>query len=68
MVAISIGQNRRIVDLNCPTWRITTRLEQIDGIKTNDSASFNPIANTKIGKQVVENPKPVTPFAVAANR
>ena len=68
MVAISIGQNRRIVDLNCPTWRMTTRLEHIDGINTNDSASFNPIANTKMGRQVVENPKPVTPFAVAANR
>ena len=68
MVASSIGQNRSIVDLNCPTWRITTRLEQIDGIKTNDSASFKPIAKTKIGRQVVENPNPVTPFAVAAKR
>ena len=68
MVASSIDQNRRIVDLNCPTWRITTRLENIDGIKTNGNASFNPIAKTKIGKQVVENPKPVTPFAAAAKR
>ena len=68
MVASSIGQNRRIVDLNCPTWRMTTRLEQIDGIKSNGSASFNPIAKTKIGRQVVENPKPVTPLAVAAKR
>jgi len=68
MVASSIGQNRRTDDLNRPTWRITTRLEQIDGIKTSDSASFRPIVNTKIGRQVVENPKPVTPLAVAAKR
>ena len=68
MVASSIGQNRRIVDLNCPAWRMTTRLEHIDGIKTNDRASFNPSAKTKMGRQVVENPKPVTPFAVAAKR
>jgi len=68
MVASSIGQNRKIVDLNCPTWRMTTRLEHIDGIKTNDRASFNPIAKTKMGRQVVENPKPVTPLAVAAKR
>jgi len=47
---------------------MTTRLEQIDGIKTNGRASFNPIAKTKIGRQVVENPKPVTPLAVAAKR
>ena len=68
MVASSIGQNRRIVDLNGPTWRITTRFEQIDVINTNESESFKPIAKTKIGRQVVEKPKPVIPFAVAAKR
>jgi len=40
----------------------------MDGINTKESASFNPMANTNIGKHVVENPKPVMPLAVAAHR
>ena len=41
--------------------------EQTEGTMTSGSASFSPTMKARIGRQVVENPRPVMPFAVAAN-
>ena len=66
--AKSISQNRSTVSPKRPAWRMTIKFDQIDGMMTSGSASFRPMISARIGKQVVENPMPVMPLAVAANR
>ena len=54
------------VILNSPAWLITSKLLAIDGMINKGSVGLRPKIKTSMGKQVVENPRPVKPFASAA--
>ena len=60
------GQNCCSVILNPPACFITIKLLAMDGMIRSGSVGLRPKINTSMGKQAVENPKPVIPFAKAA--